>query len=67
MSSRYDYFENRVHCETCKYFKIDGIAERCMLETNTRQNWLGTIYLKTPGNRNYDGRCPDYQKGEPNA
>jgi hypothetical protein len=60
--SRYQYFENRVDCKTCKYYKVEGISERCKLGGNMRENWMGTIYLKTPSNRNYDGRCPDYEE-----
>ena len=53
--------EPKVECEKCRYFRIDGIRNRCMFETNIKQNWLGAVYIKQPSHRNYKGDCVDYE------
>ena len=61
MSYRY---ENRVHCKTCKWYKIGGSAERCIIEENiaSTKTWRGVVYKQHPTHRNYNLKCKTYEE-----
>jgi hypothetical protein len=51
-----------IKCAECRYFRIEGISERCTKEDNTYKNWLGLMYKWHPRQLNLRGNCEDYEK-----
>lgn len=48
-------------CAGCVHYTREGISDRCNLESNTYQNWLGMMYKEHPDQKNLRGRCQDYK------
>jgi hypothetical protein len=54
----------RLSCENCKWHTVLRDVARCVIATNLRENWMGTIYKKHPDWKNYNGACSDYKEGD---
>jgi hypothetical protein len=55
---RIDY----VYCAACQHYIEEGISHRCTLSSNLGKNWLGLVYHEHPEQKNYNGRCKDYEE-----
>jgi hypothetical protein len=55
---RIDY----VYCAACQHYIEEGISHRCTLSSNLGKNWLGLVYHEHPDQKNYNGRCKDYEE-----
>ena len=58
-----EYKRNRIRllCRDCEWCEATENVSRCLIESNLRTNWMGTIYIQHPDWKNYNGACIDYR------
>lgn len=52
----------KVVCAACQHYTIEGISHRCTIEGNEYNHRLGLAYHEHPDQKNYNGRCKDYDE-----
>ena len=52
----------RVVCKNCKFYRVEGISQRCKFEDNRYENWLGLMYKEHPTQINLRGNCTNYEE-----
>jgi hypothetical protein len=66
---RHGYERGTNDCKKCKYYRESTRvpALRCCHIANLRQNYIGTVYMKTPNSKNWNYKCEHYEDGGTNG
>lgn len=56
------YRRNWLDCTKCRHYKKATPNPRCKHPDNLRNDWIGTVYMKCPEHRNWNGKCEWYEE-----
>lgn len=69
MNDRFRDWYGGSECSKCMYYRKSRKYHkmRCDHDTNTRENWLGAVYMKHPDELNWNNRCKNFKRRTPGA